>query len=288
MPELPEVETLARGLQKYVVGKTIRRLVVHERKKFKGTPAELKRFVVGKKITHVSRQAKWLVIHFSSMYNFVVHLKMTGQLLYQKTSAKFLGGHTMGKEHTTLPNAHTRVEFIFTDGSKLFFQDMRKFGYVELYSDAALEEYFQEKKLGPEPLAKAFTFDYLNTQLRRHGSTSIKAVLLNQSIIGGIGNIYADDICWRAKVKPMRTVDNLTLVERKRIHAACKIILREAIRLGGTSFSHYYKVDGQVGSYWEKRKVYGRTGEPCRRDHSLIKKTRCAGRGTHYCTRCQR
>ena len=213
---------------------------------------------------------------------------MTGQLLYKKTTPKFLGGHTMKKEQITIPNTHTRVEFQFTDGSTLYFQDMRKFGYVELYSDHALEQYFLEKKLGVEPLDKRFTFAYFNEQLKRHGSTSIKAVLLNQSLIAGIGNIYADDICWLAKVKPMRTVDNLTTIEQKNIHAACKTILREAIRLGGTSFSHYYKIDGQLGSYWEKRKVYGWTGEPCRRCHGRIKKTRCAGRGTHYCTNCQK
>lgn len=281
MPELPEVETIARGLRTYVIGKTIREVKVYHGKRFP-------RLVIGQKIAQISRQAKWLVIHLSSSYNFVVHLKMTGQLLYKKTTPKFLGGHTMRSEQITLPNSHTRVEFRFTDGSRLFFQDMRKFGYVKLYSDKALKDYFAQKNIGPEPLAKTFTFNYFNTQLQRHGSTTIKAVLLNQTIIGGIGNIYADDICWYARVKPMRRVRTLTLSERKLLHLATQKIITEAIRLGGTSFSHYYQVDGKLGSYWKKRKVYGRTAEPCRRCAQPIKKTRCAGRGTHYCSNCQK
>lgn len=287
MPELPEVETVANGLRKYVVGKTISSLQVHEPKKFKGTPSAIKKFVLKKKIVGVDRQAKWLVLNLNSGYGFVIHLKMTGQLLYKNKQPKFLGGHTMGKEQTTLPNSHTRVEFIFTDGSKLFFQDMRKFGYVELYPAADIEHYFIAKKLGIEPIAKTYTLDYFRTVLQRRQRTSIKAVLLDQQAIAGIGNIYADDICWQAKVKPSRRVSTLTRTEQQALYQASRTILREAIKLGGTSFSHYYRVDGKTGSYWNKRKVYDRVGEPCQHCKTIIKKTRCAGRGTHYCPRCQ-
>lgn len=288
MPELPEVETVASGLRKYVVGKTIRQLTIFEHKKFRGTQNQLKKYVFNKKVTGVSRRAKWLILHLSSKYNFVIHLKMTGQLLYKKTQPKFLGGHTMGKEQTHLPNSHSRVQFHLSDQSDLFFQDMRKFGYVELYSDAELEDYFQTKNLGLEPMDKKFTLDYFNIQLNHHPKTSIKAVLLNQSMIAGIGNIYADDTCWQAKVKPSRRVSTLKPAERQALHRACRSILLEAIKLGGTSFSHYYQVDGQLGSYWNKRKVYDRVDEPCRRCGTGIKKTRCAGRGTHYCPKCQK
>lgn len=288
MPELPEVETVARGLRKYVVGKTITNLKVYEKKKFKGTPAEIKRFVLVKKIVSVERKAKWLVINLKSGYGFVIHLKMTGQLLYQDKQPKFLGGHTMGKEQTNLPNHHTRVEFTLSDKSKLFFNDMRKFGYVELYSSSDIEQYFISKDLGIEPIQKTFTLDYFENTLRRRKNTSLKAVLLNQQAIAGIGNIYADDICWQAKVKPMRRVGTLTATERKAVFTASRDILKEAIQLGGTSFSHYYRVDGKTGSYWNKRKVYDRDGEPCSRCKAIIKKTRCAGRGTHYCPQCQK
>jgi formamidopyrimidine-DNA glycosylase len=288
MPELPEVETVARGLRTYVVGSTIRALRVHERKKFKGTPAKITKFVIGKKIVSVDRKAKWLVLNLNSGYGFVIHLKMTGQLLYTDKQTKFLGGHTMGQEQTTLPNQHTRVEFTLTGGRKLFFQDMRKFGYVELYPAADIELYFVHKALGIEPIQTSFTRDYFFNVLRRHKNTSVKAVLLNQQAIAGIGNIYADDIFWQAKVKPMRRVATLRHKEKAALHTACRAIVREAIKFNGTSFSHYYRVDGRTGSYWERRKVYDRTGELCRRCNATIKKTRCAGRGTHYCPSCQR
>lgn len=290
MPELPEVETVAKGLRTHVQGKTIVNVIINDKKKFKGTPKELKQFVFGKKITGIARRAKWLVLELSSGYGFVIHLKMTGQLLYQDNHVNqgvFLGGHTMNNEKTSLPSSHTRVIFEFNDQSKLYFQDMRKFGYVELYSAKELEDYFTQKKLGIEPMDKAFTLNYFTEQLQHHANTTIKAVLLNQSIVAGLGNIYVDDTCWTAKVKPMRKVSTLTPTEIKALYTATKKVLNEAIKLGGTSFSHYYRVDGTLGQYWHKRKVYGRTGEPCLRCKTLITKTRCAGRGTHYCEKCQ-
>lgn len=288
MPELPEVETLARGLHKHVLGKTITRVEVRDRKKFRGTPAQLRKFVLGQKIIGIERWAKWLGLRLNSQYTFIIHLKMTGQLLYDNGQPKFLGGHTMGKEQTLLPNSHTRVIFHFSDNSRLFFQDMRKFGYVELYSPTELIEYFSLKKLAFEPIQRQFTFNYFSEQLTRHPATSIKSVLLNQSTVAGLGNIYADDTCWLARIKPMRRVSSLTVTEQRAVFTASRQILREAIRLGGTSFSHFYQVDGRIGSYWAKRKVYGRTSEPCLRCKTPIKKTRCAGRGTHYCPNCQR
>lgn len=285
MPELPEVETVARGLRTHIQGKTIKNVVVLEKKKFRGTLAQLKKYVFGKKVTAITRRAKWLILELSSGYGFVIHLKMTGQLLYNDT---YLGGHTMNHEKVqTLPNSHTRVIFEFQDTSKLYFQDMRKFGYVELYSKKEIEHYFIQKKLGIEPLDHQFTFNYFHTQLQRHSKTTIKAALLNQSIVAGLGNIYVDDTCWQAKIQPIRKISSLTAAEFKALYQASKKIITEAIKLGGTSFSHYYRVDGTLGQYWQKRKVYGRTGEPCTRCKTPIKKTRCAGRGTHYCPGCQ-
>ncbi|MBI2415036.1 MAG: bifunctional DNA-formamidopyrimidine glycosylase/DNA-(apurinic or apyrimidinic site) lyase [Candidatus Kerfeldbacteria bacterium] len=282
MPELPEVETVARGLRRYVQGQTIQKVRVVEKKKFRGTPAQLHRVVYGQKISAIERRGKWLVLQLTSHYGFVIHLKMTGQLLYDQ---QFLGGHTMGQEQFN--SNHTRVIFELANGGRLFFQDMRKFGYVELYSPTELADYFVKKKLGIEPFDSSFTFSYWKNQLRRHSNTSVKALLLNQSIIAGIGNIYADDICWTARVRPQRRVRSLRLAEQQAIVQAIKKVLAEAITLGGTSFSHYYRVDGQLGQYWQRRKVYGRTGERCRRCHQPIKKIRCAGRGTHYCAACQ-
>lgn len=294
MPELPEIETLGNGLRKTIKGKTIKSVRVLEKKKFKGTPTELRKFVFDKKITSISRYAKWLTLDLSSGYHFVIHLKMTGQLLYQdKKHPYFLGGHSMSggavyTESPTFPNSHTRVVFEFSDGSTLYFQDMRKFGYVELYSDNATKEYFEKKKLGREPIANDYTLEYFENQLQRRKNTNIKAALLDQTVVAGIGNIYADDALYTAKIKPSRVVRNLTATERKVLHKATTKVLTQAIAAGGTSFSHYYQLDGTLGSYWKQRKVYQRTGLPCKRCATPIIKTRVAGRGTHYCPNCQR
>jgi formamidopyrimidine-DNA glycosylase len=289
MPELPEIETLARGLRKTVQGKTIKRVIVHEAKKFKGTPSELKKFVVGKKIKLINRRAKWLVLELSSGYSFIIHLKMTGQLLYQKKGKPFfLGGHSMSKEQPVYPNSHTRVTFEFTDDSTLYFQDMRKFGYVELYSAEETEMYFENKKLAKEPLDTSYTLPFFTAQLLRRKNTTIKAALLDQTVVAGIGNIYADDILFTGHVHPARRVASLTAPEIKALYKASKSILQKAIASGGTSFSHYYQLDGTLGGYWKKRKVYQRTGQPCRRCKTPIEKIRCAGRGTHFCPVCQK
>lgn len=288
MPELPEVETLARGLRKYIVGQKIVRLAVRDRKRFRGTPNQLKRFVLGHRIGRIHRWAKWLGLELDSGYTFVIHLKMTGQLLYDNGQPKFLGGHSMGSQPISLPNSHTRVIFYFQDQSRLFFQDMRRFGLVQLYSPDELAKYFQKKHLALEPIQRKYTLPYFMAQLQRHSAATVKSTLLDQATVAGIGNIYADDICWAARVKPTRRVRTLSRTELKALFQASRKILREAINLGGTSFSHYLHIDGRTGSYWAKRKVYGRTGENCSRCGTIIKKTRCAGRGTHYCPHCQR
>lgn len=289
MPELPEIETLARGLRNTIQGNTVERVIIHEAKKFKGTPTELKKFVVGKKIKSIHRRAKWLAVELSSGYSFIIHLKMTGQLLYQKKGKSFfLGGHSMSEEQPAYPNSHTRVTFEFTDGSKLFFQDMRKFGYIELYSEAETEKYFEQKNLAKEPLDPTYTLSYFTNQLLRRKNTTIKAALLDQTVVAGIGNIYADDTLFTARVHPARRVISLTKPEVTALYKASTLILKQAIASGGTSFSHYYQLDGSLGGYWKKRKVYQRTGEPCRRCKTPIKKIRCAGRGTHFCSTCQK
>ncbi len=298
MPELPEVETVARGLRGFIVGKKIKRIVIHHAKKIFGAPKDYLRHVHDAQVTGIERRGKWLVVNLSTGWHLVIHLKMTGQLLFQSfdslrslrmtKSPTFLGGHTMGTELTQLPNSHTRAEIIFSDGGRLFFQDMRLFGYIHLLEDRALQEYFVKIDLGPEPMDTAFSIDYFTVLCKRRARTSVKAMLLDQSAIAGLGNIYVDEACWLAQVRPQRKVGSLSVAERKELWRACRKILKEAIDLGGTSFSHYYQVDGTIGQYWSRRRVYGRTGEPCKRCKSLIKKTRAAGRGTHYCPGCQR
>ncbi len=291
MPELPEIETVARGLRKHVLGKTIAALTTSDHKKKVATPKQINEFVVGKKIKAIRRRAKWLIVDLNSDYSFIIHLKMTGQLLYADKAAYFLGGHTMeadDKSRPSYPNSHTRVLFTFKDKSKLFFQDSRRFGYVELYPTDSVEAYFKQKKLALELIESDCTFSYFQTQLKRRSRTNVKAALLDQSVVSGLGNIYVDDTLNLAKIKPMRLVGTLMPAEQKAIYMAGRKILNKAIDLGGTSFSSFLRVDGKLGQYWDKRRAYSRTGKPCLNCKTPIIKIRLAGRGTHYCPNCQK
>jgi formamidopyrimidine-DNA glycosylase len=300
MPELPEIETVARGLRTHILGKTISEVVVYDAKKFKGTPKQLKEHVIGKKVVGIERRAKWLLLRLETDHAFIIHLKMTGQLLFEPAAGKrasatehaayFLGGHTMESDDAarpTFPNKHTRVAFVFSDKSTLYFQDMRRFGYVELYAPENVDPYFTGRKLALEIQDPGTTFDYFKAQLSRRARTTIKAALLNQSVVSGLGNIYVDDTLHLAKIHPTRVVGTLTAKELRTIYTAARKIINKAIDLGGTSFSSFLRVDGKLGQYWDKRRVYGRTGEPCQVCKTPIQKIRVAGRGTHVCPQCQ-
>mgnify|MGYP000284701361 CR=1 FL=1 len=300
MPELPEIETVARGLRTHILGKTISEVVVYDAKKFKGTPKQLKEYVIGKKVVGIERRAKWLLLRLETDYVFIIHLKMTGQLLFEPAAGKrvrktepeayFLGGHTMESDDAarpTFPNSHTRVAFVFSDTSTLYFQDMRRFGYVELHAPGKVDAYFSDRKLALEIQDADTTFDYFTQQLSRRARTTIKAALLNQSVVSGLGNIYVDDTLHLAKIHPTRVVGTLTDKELRTIYTSARKIINKAIDLGGTSFSSFLRVDGKLGQYWEKRRVYGRTGEPCQVCKTPIEKIRVAGRGTHFCPTCQ-
>ena len=313
MPELPEVETLARGLRNVVIGKTISDIVVTDvldKKTFKASQKQIKNHVIDASITAIDRRAKWLIMQLSSEHSFIVHLKMTGQLLYQDNAGPhFLGGHSMSggtrkkgdppldipadaskyAEPPRYPEKHTRVYFTFTDGSQLFYQDQRKFGYVHLYSNSDVEEYFVAKKLGLEPMDPGYTLEYFTNQLQRRSRTTIKAAILDQTVIAGIGNIYADDSLFTARIMPDRRVNSLSPAELKALHKATQQVITQAIAAGGTSFSDFYQLDGSLGQYWKDRKVYQRTGETCPRcKNTVIQKTKVAGRGTHFCPNCQK
>ncbi len=294
MPELPEVETAAAGLRQLVVGKRIKQVIIHAPKKIFGQQQDWITSVHGARFVDVTRRGKWLILELSSQWSLVIHLKMTGQLLFQSAANRqqsrqpiFLGGHTMRHEQVQLPNTHTRAEFVCDDGSRLFFQDMRLFGYVHLFNPVQLHDYIESLRLGPEPMDKAFSFDYFSKLCRRRSKTSIKALLLDQSAIAGLGNIYVDEACHMARLRPSRRVGSLTVADRRALWQACKRILKQAIKLGGTSCSDHYRVEGTIGEYWNKRRVYGRTNESCPRCRHAIAKTRVAGRGTHYCPNCQ-
>lgn len=286
MPELPEVETLKRDL-KIVKGKNIKTSSVGWPKMV--SPLSTKSFnqkIKGKKITDVARRAKVLFLKLSNGQYLAVHLKMTGQLIFQPKQGKLvLGGHPQKNGATNLPNKYTHVIIKFTDGSTLFFNDLRKFGWMKLINQDAFEKF--DREFGIEPLSKDFTLETFRKILSRYPNRKIKQTLMDHTLISGIGNIYADESCFDAKVLPSRVVKTLKPEEIKRLFQAIKKILKFAIAKKGTSFRNYLKSNGRPGGMVKYLKVYGRANQVCPRCHNQIKKIRQNGRGTHFCPICQ-
>jgi formamidopyrimidine-DNA glycosylase len=210
---------------------------------------------------------------------------MTGQLIYRIGEKIFAGGHSMSTLQTELPDKHTQFIITFADGSKLYFNDLRRFGYVKIVDSLELERI--KKTYGIEPLTKAFTLDAFTTVLK-HKKTILKAFLLNQKYLAGVGNIYADEIAHNAHLKPTRNLSTLSAHDIAALYTSIQKILAKAVKHRGTTFNNYVDSDGNKGNFSTHLKVYEQAGEPC--DHcrtNLIKKTRVAGRGTYWCSECQ-
>ena len=288
MPELPEVETVRSGLQRLIVKKCIASVSVYESpKSFPNNPVDVEQFVIGANITAVRRRAKILLIDLSTMYTFVIHLKMTGQLVYVGAE-RFGAGHPNDSLIGELPDRSTRVSIHFTDGTTLFFNDQRKFGWVRLYPTLEVPNIAFMLKVGPEPLEDGFTADIFTQRVRRHNNATIKATILDQTVLAGVGNIYADESLWAAKVHPATRVHDLTDEQLATLLKEIKYILNFSIEKGGSTNRNYVNAEGKRGSYMDFARVFRREGLPCpRHPDVLIEKTRVAARGTHVCPVCQ-
>ncbi len=285
MPELPEVETIARDLNKYLSGKVIKDIKSVNSGKVLQTPLPFfKRSILGKKIRKVFRRAKMLIIDCGDQY-IVFHLKMTGQLIYTDKKTVIAGGHPIVSTGVKVPNPYTRVILYFSNGAVLYFNDLRKFGWVKLI--AAKDFLSHTIKVGPEPLDRSFTLKIFQAALMRRSKSVIKAVLLDQSVIAGLGNIYVDEVLFRAGVRPSRSIQSLKPAELKKIFQSIPIILNKSISERGTTFSNFLDPAGLRGNFVSFLKVYGRKGKACNKCGRAIKKTRLAGRGTHWCEYCQ-
>ena len=288
MPELPEVETVRVGLQRLIVGREFARVTHDTPKSFPNPPADVQQFLVGAKVVEVTRRAKVLLIELSSKYSLVIHLKMTGQLVFQDKGVHFGAGHPNDSLIGELPDKSTRVELTFTDGSKFFFNDQRKFGWVRLMPTAEIPQLDFFKKVGPEPLGHDFTWQVLRERLVRRKNTNIKAAILDQSVVAGVGNIYADESLWGAKIHPATIVRTLTDKNFKDLHKSLQAILRLSIEKGGSTDRHYVDAEGKRGRYLSFASVFRREGKPCPRCGTIIEKIRVVGRGTHICPHCQK
>lgn len=289
MPELPEVETVRRGLERLIIGRTIAGAVSDTAKSFPNAPADIQAFLVGASVTSVARRAKVLLIELDTKYSLVIHLKMTGQLVFVSPKERFGAGHPNASliGQLQLPDKSTRVTLSFSDGSSLYFNDQRKFGWMRLMPTAEIVNLDFFKKVGPEPLGAGFTWQELQTRMLRRKNSNIKAVLLDQTVVAGIGNIYADESLWGAKINPNTLVKNVPAARFKPLFEAMQAVLHKSIAEGGSSDKNYVNVEGNRGRYLTFAAVFRKEGTPCPRCETIIIKTRVAGRGTHTCPRCQ-
>lgn len=289
MPELPEVETIRRGLQHGITGQTITSVQVLWEKSFPVPPNLMDSIVVGSKIERLDRRAKVLIIHLDNGYSLMIHLKMTGQMVLAKSDGeRFAGGHPTESMRSELPDRSTKVIFSFESGDTLFFNDFRKFGWVKLVETSEIEADSLIRRLGPEPLSKNFTITGFKAQLDRHKKAPIKPTILDQSTVSGVGNIYADESLHLAKIHPQRLSGELSPAEVKRLYSAIRVIISSGIEHGGTSFTSYVNALGGKGDYLDHARVFRKEGTGCPECSSEIVKIRVAGRGTHYCPKCQK
>ncbi|MFA5051174.1 MAG: bifunctional DNA-formamidopyrimidine glycosylase/DNA-(apurinic or apyrimidinic site) lyase [Patescibacteria group bacterium] len=278
MPELPEVETIKNQLADKIIGKKIVKVEIRLAKLIKGVSAiNFKNKLKNATIQDISRRAKLLIIRISNGYSLLIHLKLTGQLIFMKHGADNM-------EH----QKYTHIIYYFSDKSALIYNDLRQFGYVKLVKTADLEKIFEQEKYGPEPLEKDFTLKKFQEILLKKSKLKIKPLLMDQSFIAGIGNIYAQEACFCAKISPIRTVKSLSDKEIKNLYHCLISILKQAIKHKGSSVENYVDASGEKGTYVSRLKVYGRENLKCFRCKSKVEKMVLAGRGTYYCPSCQK
>jgi formamidopyrimidine-DNA glycosylase len=282
MPELPEVETIRVGLAKLLPGKVVHDVWHDWPKSFPNAPSDVARFLIGAEIVSVHRRAKVLTIELSSDYSLVIHLRMTGQLVFRGKEV-FGAGHPNDSLVGELPDKSTRVVLEFNDASKLFFNDQRKFGWMRLLPTAQVPEIDFLKTVGPEPLEDDFTIDKFIERLKTRKNSPIKAVLLDQKVLAGVGNIYADESLWMAKIHPITPVSKIPRAKLVALHSDLRAVLQLSIEKGGSTDRNYVSSEGKKGSYLSFANVFRRQGKPCPRCGTIIVKIRAAGRGTHIC-----
>lgn len=272
MPELPEVETIRRQMEKALVGRRIVGVTVRYAGRISPKAVAFARRIKGARIVSAGRRAKLLLLALSNGETVVAHLKMTGRFLLVPKG--------------TTPTTHTHVVFALSGGKDLHFEDARKFGCLRVHKTADLErDVFAN--YGPEPLDPSFTAAKFAMCVRGRPKKPIKPLLMEQSCIAGVGNIYADEALWRAGILPQRKMATLSSDELSRIHDGVQESLRQSLRLRGTSADNYVDLHGKKGENVARLNVYGRGGEPCPRCKGPVKKIAFAGRGTHFCPRCQ-
>jgi DNA-formamidopyrimidine glycosylase len=288
MPELPEVETVRRGLAELLPGRVVARVTVfNSPKSFPNAPADVEQFLYGACVTAVRRRAKVLMIDLDTQYSLVVHLKMTGQLIFRGVQS-FAGGHPNDSLIGELPDRSTRVQVDFVDGSRLFFNDQRKFGWVKLLPTDEVKNLPFMQKVGPEPLDPQTRAEDFIQRIRRRQNSMVKPAFLDQTVIAGVGNIYADEALWAAQIHPQTRVKNVSDQQLNTLFNELRQILQLSIDQGGSTDKNYVDAEGRKGNYLTFAHVFRREGQACHRHpNQEIIKLKVGGRGTHVCPVCQ-
>ncbi len=299
MPELPEVENLRMGLARSIKGQKIRKVEVRKPKLVSGkstkrlaSKSKKEEFIKGLQghtFLDVERRAKNLIFKLSNNKSILVHLKMSGQFVYKpsKGSKSVSGGHPIELSETELPNKHSHVIFELDHGT-LYYNDTRMFGYLLYYKDrGSFEAARHFHTLGVEPLSPDFTVSYFQKELKNKKG-KIKVVLMDQKIVTGLGNIYADEALFESRIRPDRNASSLSSSEIKKLHTAIVRILKKAVSVGGSSVATYRLLDDSKGNYAREHKVYGKADKPCPNCQKPLKKVMIGGRTTVFCPNCQK
>ena len=274
MPELPEVETVRARLEPALVGRRFEQVEISDVRLVRPfEPEAIAAELEGERVVAVERRGKYLVVRFESGRVLLVHLRMTGSFRH-------------GPAGSLDDDPYRRAVVSLDDGADVAYRDVRRFGTWLLLEPGELEPYLS-RRLGDEPFARAFTARALGRRLAGRRAP-IKAALLDQRSLAGLGNIYADEALWRARIHPLRPAGGLDEDELRRLHRAIRAALEAGIARQGATLRDYAAPDGSAGSMQHEFKVYGRAGEPCFRCRTAIEKTRAGGRGTWFCPRCQR
>lgn len=280
MPELPEVETLRLGLEKYLIGHKILDVKVNVSKIFQGNAKN----VIGAKVKEIKRVGKGLIIELDNGFDLAIHLKLTGQVIYRdnKTADLKLSNKVGGQ----LPNKFTHVIFTLSDNAFLFYNDVRRFGWIKVIKDSELKTLPFFKEMGPEPF-KDLTLEKFEKILSK-SSIAIKVILMDQKRIGGIGNIYANDALFLAGINPRKPAKEINKNEAKKLYEAILTVLKNGLKYGGASDVDFINVLGQEGKYQDYFLAYGKQGQKCSLCSGVIEKIQLGGRGTYFCPKHQK
>lgn len=285
MPELPEVETIRRQLDEKISGLTITDVNFDVEKMFKGNKKDL----IGSKIKSVNRRAKLLEVNLDNKNTILLHLKMTGQLLYNdKSSTDSYSGDPLPPLKTPIPNKSTHVTFSFDNGAVLYFNDLRKFGYVKILPTGDVEHSRIMSEFGPEPLDPKFGEEDFYARLQKRKGVKIKQLLLDQKFLAGVGNIYANESLYRAGINPSKKAGDLGREESNKLFHYIKKVLEIGIKAGGASDQTYVNAFGKKGKFMDFAKIYGKKGEICEFCGSKFERIALGGRGTFFCPTCQK